>query len=468
MGNVRVRTDTGRIFIDFRLHGVRCREYLSLQDTPENRQTAQNLLNQIEQEIRQGTFDYAAHFPNSKRAGQFPRPVVPPAPAPTVAALPPADRAPTPVAPPPVLVAAPQPPQPQTPLFADFAETWFAECEPGWRPRYQESVRGALDQHILPVFGLRPVHEIRRADVLAFRAALSKKPGRGGNRLSNIRINSLMLWLSQILNEASLRFEFPPACNGIKPLKTPKPDVEPFSLSEVNTIIDTCRPEWRVYFITRFFTGMRSGEIHGLRWHNVDFERNQILIRETLVNGEIQPGAKTHDSARDIPMLPLVREALLAQREATPEHVEWVFYGSSYGPVDTGNFTARIWKPLLGYLGLRYRRPYQTRHTTATLLLAAGENPEWIARLMGHTNTEMLFTRYSRYVQDLTRKDGSAIGKLLDQSGPRIQHDEPCRPKKKTARGRGVSEKKNQRRRSAISKASSRNRNLPVDKKEGL
>jgi integrase len=319
-------------------------------------------------------------------------------------------------------------------VFADFAETWFAECEAGWRPRYQDSVRGALDQHILPVFGSRQVHEIRRADVLAFRAALSKKPGRGGNRLSNIRINALMLWLCQILNEASLRYEFPPACNGIKPLKTPKPDVEPFSLSEVNQIIDHCRPEWRAYFVTRFFTGLRTGEIHGLRWHNIDFERDQILVRETLVNGEIQQGAKTYDSCRDIPMLPLVREALLAQREATPEHVEWVFYGPENAPVNTGNFTNRIWKPLLGYLGLRYRRPYQTRHPTATLLLAAGENPEWIARLMGHTNTEMLFTRYSRYVQDLTRRDGSAIDRLLSDQGPRVHPQQPCAPEERKSR----------------------------------
>jgi integrase len=62
------------------------------------------------------------------------------------------------------------------------------------------------------------------------------------------------------------------------------------------------------------------------------------------------------------------------------------------------------------------RRPYQTRHTAATLWLAAGESPEWIARQLGHTTTEMLFRVYSRFVPNLTRKDGSAFERLLNSA----------------------------------------------------
>jgi integrase len=53
------------------------------------------------------------------------------------------------------------------------------------------------------------------------------------------------------------------------------------------------------------------------------------------------------------------------------------------------------------------------RHTAATLWLASGEAPEWIARQLGHTSTEMLFRVYSRYVPNLTRQDGSAMERLL-------------------------------------------------------
>jgi integrase len=53
------------------------------------------------------------------------------------------------------------------------------------------------------------------------------------------------------------------------------------------------------------------------------------------------------------------------------------------------------------------------RHTAATLWLASGEAPEWIARQLGHASTEMLFRIYSRYVPNLTRRDGSAFERLL-------------------------------------------------------
>ena len=68
-------------------------------------------------------------------------------------------------------------------------------------------------------------------------------------------------------------------------------------------------------------------------------------------------------------------------------------------------------------MNLRYRRPYQTRHTAATIWLAAGESPEWIARQMGHTTTEMLFRVYSRFVPNLTRQDGTAMERLLSANG---------------------------------------------------
>src|SRR5690606_7521834 len=79
------------------------------------------------------------------------------------------------------------------------------------------------------------------------------------------------------------------------------------------------------------------------------------------------------------------------------------------------NFLNRVWAPLLRHLALDHRRAYQMRHTAATLWLASGEAPEWIARQLGHTSTEMLFRVYSRYVPNLTRRDGSAMERMLKQ-----------------------------------------------------
>ena len=74
----------------------------------------------------------------------------------------------------------------------------------------------------------------------------------------------------------------------------------------------------------------------------------------------------------------------------------FVFCSGAGTPMDHKNVTRRVWYPILRHLNLPRRRPYQTRHTAATLWLGAGENPEWIARQMGHSTTEMLFQAAAR------------------------------------------------------------------------
>jgi len=130
------------------------------------------------------------------------------------------------------------------------------------------------------------------------------------------------------------------------------------------------------------------------------------------VAGE-QDYTKTDGSQREIQMSGVVYDAFVAQAKVTQEKSEYVFCNRAGEPFDHNNITKRVWYPLLRFLGLKERRPYQSRHTAATLWLASGENPLWIARQLGHTSTEMLFKVYGRFVPNLTRQDGSAFERLL-------------------------------------------------------
>ena len=302
-----------------------------------------------------------------------------------------------------------------TPSFSAFAELWFTEFKVGWRKTYVTTVRGILDQHLLRRFGATAVGAVTRAQILEFRSHLSSVRGRRpGTKLSPARINTVMLILRQILQVAADRHEFSMPLQRLKPLKVPKSDVQPFSLEQAQRLIATIRPDYRNYLKVRIFTGMRSGEIHGLKWKYVDFERRLILVREAIVGGE-EANTKNDFSQRDIQMGQVVFDALQAQHKATG-HLTYVFCNRAGEPIDTVNFTKRVWYPLLRHLGLELRRPYQTRHTAATLWLAAGEAPGWIAHQLGHASTEMLFRVYSRFVPNMTRRDGSAFDRLLSQS----------------------------------------------------
>lgn len=411
MAKVRTRPETGTLYLDFFYRGVRCREQTALPDTTVNRRRVQALMNRIKRDIAGGSFDYGATFPHSPKAAQF------------------ADVNPESLAP---KGRSPQMAKTQstigrrashdTPTFADFSVTWRAEMEPQWRRLHRSSVDTIFETHLLPAFGKRRLAEIAKADVLAFRATLSKLPGRAGATLSASTVNKVVGILRQVLSEANDRYGLPDAFQGVKRLRARRPEVQPFSLEEVERIRTSIRPDFRSYVTVRFFTGMRTGEINGLKWKYVDFERELILVRETYSAGIAEENAKTETSIRDIPMLPMVKEALEQEYADRTPGSDYVFTTREGRPIDAHNFANRVWYPLLRYLGLDKRRPYQTRHTTATLMLASGENPEWIARLMGHANTQMLFTVYSRFVPNLTRQDGLAFTGLVSKKvSPKAQ-----------------------------------------------
>ena len=72
-----------------------------------------------------------------------------------------------------------------------------------------------------------------------------------------------------------------------------------------------------------------------------------------------------------------------------------------------------MWYTALEKAGLKRRDLYNTRHPFATHGLASGEDPGWVAKMLGHTTLLMLMTRYYRYIPNLTRQDGSLLARQL-------------------------------------------------------
>lgn len=382
MGSIRVR-DSGSLQIDFRYMNTRCREQTAMPDNAANRKTLEKLLQKIEAEILLGTFVYSSYFPNSKMVARFEKQQQ------RLLAGNRAERLPT---------------------FEEFAVIWLDEMQVSWRDSYRKTMAILVGNRLIPHFGKMEVDHITKADLIQFRATLGKVRRENGEQISAGYINRHLKVVQMILSEAADRYQFT-APKRLKPLKVQKSDVDPFTLDEVNAFLQHVPEKFADYFIVRFFTGMRTGEIDGLKWRFVDFDRGMILVRETWVVGQVEY-TKNDGSQREIHMSQPVREALKRQFKHTGDG-EFVFATRNGTPFNHRNITQRVWYPTLKACGLRERVPYQTRHTAATLWLGAGENPEWIARQMGHTTTEMLFRVYSRYVPNLTRQDGSAFDLLL-------------------------------------------------------
>jgi len=410
MASIRAKSD-GRLFFDFYFNGERCRELTALNDSPQNRKKMERVLRQIEAEMISGTFEYGRYFPKSKKARVLQRV------RPSVLAQSMDNHASG--------VVLADVGTPISSSFAEVAHEWRTNKQIEWRISYKVSVDSIMSSHLLPYFGDLPIASISRQDVLGFRTHLASlrvgaKPesGREGKPLSPATINRITGILRMIMEEGAIRYEFVNPCLTLKRLKEPRADIEPFTLEEMQRILSTVRNDYRPYLTFRFLTGVRSAEAHGLKWKHVDFERREIMIRETFQSGRTET-TKTDGSQREIHMSQPVVDALqlmvpTGYREDPKAFDEQYVFATRNGlPIDNTNFNDRVWKPLLRLLGLKYRRPYQMRHTCATLWLAAGESPEWIARQLGHTTTEMLFRTYSRYVPNLVRRDGRAFDTLV-------------------------------------------------------
>ncbi|WP_332403412.1 Arm DNA-binding domain-containing protein [Vibrio metschnikovii] len=403
MGSVNSRGS--KLYLDFRYCGVRCREQTLLTDTAANIRKLTKLMNQIDADIRLGCFVYSEYFPESKNATKFVKADIQ------------SRRKKEELLG--AYKTASKGLQGITSIsFEEFAHEWFAENEVRWKTSYVNSMKIYLFSYLVNEFGDVNVDQISRPDILKYRAKLMQ-PKLDGTKLSTDFVNHIMTPLRMILREAADRYGFRCQFENIKPLRVEKRDVNPFTLEEVMDFLNAVKVDYRNYFLVRFFTGMRTSEIDGLKWRYVDFRLGVISVRETYVQGKMD-STKTLGSARDIHMSSMVLEALKSQKEVTGAG-EFVFCNAEGNPLDKGNIRDRVWKPTLKKMGLPYRRPYETRHTAATLWLAAGEAPEWIARQMGHSNTKMLFEIYSRYVPNLTRKDGSAFERLLTQMKERNQ-----------------------------------------------
>jgi integrase len=126
---------------------------------------------------------------------------------------------------------------------------------------------------------------------------------------------------------------------------------------------------------------------------------------------------KTRAGRRELTLLPPALEALRQQAPHTYIAGERVFLDPLSGdPWQSSKQLARRWTRILRRAKVRYRNPYQTRHTYASMLLTAGENPMWVAQQMGHRDWGMLRKVYGRWIADAQPDAGAKAAAAMGQN----------------------------------------------------
>ena len=334
-------------------------------------------------------------------------------------------------------IQKPEPAKP-CPLFGEVAQKWAKVKEKKVKSSTLKDYRSAMNIYVLPRFGNVPIDKITYGDVEVFISEL---------KCSAKRINNILVPMRALMKFAfkdGLIEKNPMAL--VENLKVVRPSINPLSMDEVHKFLAAVRLFYKPFFIVAFFTGMRFGEMAGLKWKNVDFKLGVVRVQETRVRGE-EGRPKTKGSVRDIKMLPPVVEAFREQRKITMGHSDYVFLNKFGRPLLPNSIHFHVWKPGLRKAGLNVRSLYQTRHTFATLMLDGGELPGWVQKMMGHESLKMILERYYSYIKNYERDDGLAFMEKVYR--PSQNHQEQEEGKEGTAKNLTPNLPQNEKRESA-------------------
>lgn len=360
------------IEIDFIYRGQRCRETFRLAPTATNLKKVAQHRAAILEAIAHDTFDYAVTFPESKNRFKFSE-------RPKSAGL----------------------------LLEDYLEDWIKGKEKQLKASTWAGYNKIVTMLNQTSLGRILLPELRRPHVKDW----CREQDCSNKWLANVQSvlrSALQDALDDDLIETNPLYGWKYENAGA--IKT-KDDVDPFDATEREAILAACiDPQYKNMFEFAFWTGLRTSELVALTWDDIDWLRNEVRITKAKTQFADEPETtKTKKGIRDVKLLAPALAALKRQRDLTFLQGGVVFRDPRTGDPWEGDEAIRQgpWKTAVKRSGVRYRRPYQTRHTYASMMLTAGEPLGWVANQMGHSDLSMLARVYARWIKSATPDVGN-------------------------------------------------------------
>ena len=368
------------IQIDFEFRGIRCREQLKLTPTSANLKRAEQHRAAILHAIERGSFDYGVTFPNSKRRFLFTE-----------------------------YKGAGYP-------LGDYLEKWLERQKQHLKSSTWDDYRKIVFNTLIPAFGGAYLGDVKRPVVREW----CETQNTSNKRLANIQ-SVLRAALQDALNDELIEIN---PLYGWKYARKDAPqlqdDIDPFTAEEQTAILKSFRDQQhRNLFQFAFWTGMRTSELAALEWGDIDWRRGIVRVSRAKTQASDEPeSTKTRKGTRDVKLLVPALEALEEQKQYSYLAGGAVFLNPRTGNAWDGDQPIRhgAWVPALKRSGVRYRRPYQTRHSYASMMLTAGESPVWVAQQMGHSDFTMIARIYGRWITDAAPEAGRKAVEMFSKN----------------------------------------------------
>jgi len=400
--NGSVRNINGKIYVDFIYLGERVREKTGLNWNARNEKDVRNQLDRIVMAINDGSFRFAKVFPHSKKKDKFTK----------------LEREKFNEKPPPGEIK-----------IGEYIWKWYNAIRGSGRRtgRTLLTYKSYINNYLLPYFGEKTFDELN-AVVLEHYISWSKQQQYRKKTICNKTVNKTLVPMKMMCRDAAVEFGWGSSYNpffGFKKLREDDSTYEiiPFSKAEQEKFIKVLPEHWQPYFKFAFCAGLRPGEQIAIKPGDIDWKKKKLHIRRAMTldeNGKLVEGrTKNKHSRRTINLIPAMYDCLVEQKSIYDNFNGTYFFCSNKGgQVDFAHLRQRVWIPGLKKAEIPMRELKQTRHSFATLAMSCGENPLWIAKVMGHANVDMIIKVYSKYVENaVDDNDGMAFSTLQQKKG---------------------------------------------------
>ena len=308
--------------------------------------------------------------------------------------------------------------------FGEWADRWMVTKAPTLGPATQDLYRYLLRKHVVPRFGSMAVGRITAAEVQAWLADLHR------SELSPNTVAKAYRCLSGAMDgavDAGLIARSPCTLKGAGTERHAEMQIAtPEQVAELAAAVG---PRWEALVFAAAYTGLRWGELGGLRRCDVDLERNLITVTRKLgeVNGQLSfSPPKTAAGKRTIGMPSFVARSLAVHIDlyALPGADGLVFPSADGQPMRRSNFRRRVWEPATAEVGMSGFRFHDLRHTAATLAAASGTSLKALMARIGHASAAAAL----RYQHVIDGQDADIV-KYLERFGeeppvPSRAHDD--------------------------------------------
>ena len=305
----------------------------------------------------------------------------------------------------------------------EYLERWLVDSvldtvRPTTYERYEQIVR----IHVRPALGsvklknLTPVH---------VRGLYREKLEAG---LSARTVQYIHVTLHKALKQAVQDGLIPRnATEAVKAPQVRREEMRPLSAEQVKVLLGVARGDrLEALYVLAIHTGLRQGELLGLKWEDVDLESGTLRVRRTLVTakgGPVLTAPKTKGSRRSVKLTQGAVEALRSHLKHQLQEIDragslWrenglMFASESGEPLDRRYLTSCRYKALLKRAELPMIRFHDLRHTCATLLLSKNVNPKIVSEMLGHASIAITLDTYSHVLPNMRDQAAAAMEEAL-------------------------------------------------------